>query len=68
MAACVIRVVLPSVVFRDDQVGREIKNEAGLVAERRFKQLVEPILLDPELPAEITLKPYGDPRNVMISR
>ena len=22
----------------------------------------------PELPAEITLKPYGDPRNVMISR
>lgn len=24
--------------------------------------------LKPELPAEITLKPYGDPRNVMISR
>lgn len=23
---------------------------------------------EPELPAEITLKPYGDPRNVMISR
>ncbi len=26
------------------------------------------INLGPELPAEITLKPYGDPRNVMISR
>lgn len=25
-------------------------------------------LIYPELPAEITLKPYGDPRNVMISR
>ena len=25
-------------------------------------------ILLPELPAEITLKPYGDPRNVMISR
>ena len=24
--------------------------------------------VQPELPAEITLKPYGDPRNVMISR
>ena len=26
------------------------------------------VVLKPELPAEITLKPYGDPRNVMISR
>ena len=26
------------------------------------------IAVYPELPAEITLKPYGDPRNVMISR
>ena len=26
------------------------------------------VYLHPELPAEITLKPYGDPRNVMISR
>ena len=54
MAASVIRVVLPSVVFRDDQVGREIKNEAGLVAERRFKQLVEPVLLDDGCEGEIS--------------
>ena len=41
------------------------RHEAPLVhsyVSRRIKEC------SPELPAEITLKPYGDPRNVMISR
>ena len=47
--------LLPDSIAQDDNV-------------RHSATALDKQLLDPELPAEITLKPYGDPRNVMISR
>ena len=42
-------------------------NAANLAVVKKVLPKAE-IVFKPELPAEITLKPYGDPRNVMISR
>ena len=49
-------------------LGRCARAAAFGIAALLLLTIARIVFFFPELPAEITLKPYGDPRNVMISR
>ena len=58
-----------ALAFRTVRISpRAVRTLIGGVRLEAVDRTVKRDLLRPELPAEITLKPYGDPRNVMISR